>query len=66
MGAVGFDQVVPLGELTVRWTGAELGDIEVADEFDAGPPETPVDGPAEGSQDGRSEPAEPEEPVDEA
>jgi segregation and condensation protein A len=33
-GAVGFDQVVPLGELTVRWTGAQLGDIEVDDEFD--------------------------------
>ena len=24
-GAVGFDQVTPLGELTVRWTGAEDG-----------------------------------------
>jgi segregation and condensation protein A len=33
-GAVGFDQVSPLGELTVRWTGAEDGDIVVSDDFD--------------------------------
>ena len=33
-GAVSFDQVTPLGELTVRWTGAEDGDIEITDEFD--------------------------------
>jgi segregation and condensation protein A len=38
-GAVGFDQVTPLGELTVRWTGAEDGDIEIDDEFDGAPPE---------------------------
>lgn len=33
-GAVGFDQVTPLGELTVRWTGAAEGDVEVSDDFD--------------------------------
>jgi segregation and condensation protein A len=33
-GAVAFDQVTALGELTVRWTGSEDGDVEVADEFD--------------------------------
>jgi segregation and condensation protein A len=33
-GAVAFDQVTPLGELTVRWTGAEDGEIEIGDEFD--------------------------------
>ena len=38
-GAVGFDQVTPLGELTVRWTGAEDGDIEIDDEFDRPPGE---------------------------
>ena len=27
-GAVGFDQVTPLGELTVRWTGADDADAE--------------------------------------
>lgn len=33
-GAVAFDQVTPLGELTVRWTGSAEGDIEVSDDFD--------------------------------
>ncbi len=33
-GAVGFDQVTPLGELTIRWTGDESGQVEVTDEFD--------------------------------
>jgi segregation and condensation protein A len=37
-GAVSFDQVTPLGELTVRWTGAEDGDVEITDEFDGAPP----------------------------
>ena len=37
-GAVGFDQVTPLGELTVRWTGSEDGDITITDEFDGAPP----------------------------
>jgi segregation and condensation protein A len=38
-GAVGFDQVTPLGELTVRWTGAEDGEVEITDEFDGAEPE---------------------------
>nr|WP_307807906.1 segregation/condensation protein A [Nocardioides sp. SYSU D00778] len=38
-GAVSFDQVTPLGELTVRWTGAEEGDVEITDEFDGAAPE---------------------------
>ena len=33
-GVVSFDQVVPLGELTVRWTGGDDGEVEIADEFD--------------------------------
>ena len=33
-GMVTFDQVAPLGELTIRWTGAEDGDVEVDAEFD--------------------------------
>ena len=32
--AVTFDQVTPLGELTIRWTGTDEGEIEVGDEFD--------------------------------
>ncbi len=34
-GAVGFEQVTPLGELTVRWTGSAEGDVEVVTDFDA-------------------------------
>ncbi len=33
-GEVGFDQVTPLGELTVRWSGSDLGDVAVDAEFD--------------------------------
>ncbi len=29
-----FDQAEALGELTIRWTGTDDGDIEVSDEFD--------------------------------
>ncbi|MBD3784344.1 MAG: segregation/condensation protein A [Micrococcales bacterium] len=36
--AIGFEQAEALGELTVRWTGPEEGDIEVTDEFDEPPP----------------------------
>ncbi len=32
--AIAFDQAEALGELTVRWTGADDGAIEVSDEFD--------------------------------
>ncbi len=37
-GVVAFDQVTPLGELSVRWTGSDEGDIDVADEYDASVP----------------------------
>jgi len=45
-GAVAFDQVSPLGELTVRWTGDEDADVDtlVEDEFDGQPP-LPEDAP---------------------
>lgn len=33
-GVVSFDQVTPLGELSVRWTGGAGADVEVSDEFD--------------------------------
>ncbi len=33
-GQVGFDQISPLGELHVRWTGADVGQVEVGVEFD--------------------------------
>ena len=44
-GAVGFDQVTPLGELTVRWTGASADSDEFhIDEFE-GAPEAPPEPP---------------------
>jgi len=33
-GAVGFEQVTPLGELTVRWTGADDGEVVVSGDYD--------------------------------
>jgi len=33
-GAVAFDQLTPLGELTIRWTGSEEGEVTINDEFD--------------------------------
>ncbi|MCD6640042.1 MAG: segregation/condensation protein A [Nocardioides sp.] len=44
-GAVGFDQVTPLGELTVRWTGSEDGEVDIVDEFDGAPPDADEDTP---------------------
>lgn len=38
-GAVSFDQVTPLGELTVRWTGSDDTAVEIRDEFDGAPPD---------------------------
>lgn len=40
-GAVGFEQLTPLGELTVRWTGDDDADVDelITDEFDGVPPE---------------------------
>jgi segregation and condensation protein A len=51
-GAVSFDQVSPLGELTIRWTGSEEGEVEIHDEFDGAPPEASSDAgdaPGEGT-----------------
>jgi segregation and condensation protein A len=42
-GAVSFEQLTPLGELTIRWTGADDGDLAISDEFDeTAPPEEPA------------------------
>ncbi|WP_122817369.1 segregation and condensation protein A [Nocardioides pantholopis] len=40
-GVVSFDQVTPLGELSVRWTGEDDADVDelVRDEFDGAPTE---------------------------
>ena len=44
-GAVMFDQVSPLGELHIRWTGADDGDVVVPDEFDDEFGEEETEGP---------------------
>jgi len=36
-GVLAFDQMTPLGELTVRWTGGEDEEIEINDEFHGTP-----------------------------
>lgn len=43
-GAVAFEQVSPLGDLSVRWTGDDDADFDI-DEFEGAPPE-PGDVPA--------------------
>jgi segregation and condensation protein A len=54
-GVVSFDQVTPLGELSVRWTGAEDDEIEITDEFDGDLPEDAPDEPAGQQDDGQDE-----------
>ncbi len=48
-GAVAFDQVTPLGELTVRWTAEDEADVEISDEFDEDdePSDEPTDEPTD-------------------
>lgn len=50
-GAVAFDQVTALGELTIRWTGSDDGEVSVDDEFDGA---TAPGGPAEGAAAGEA------------
>lgn len=45
---VAFEQITPLGDLTIRWTGTDDGEVEVTDEFDA---EREVDRGSDGPQD---------------
>ncbi len=41
-GAVAFEQLTPLGELTIRWTGSDDGELDISPEFDEpAPEETP-------------------------
>ncbi|MBU6213202.1 MAG: segregation/condensation protein A [Actinomycetales bacterium] len=37
-GAVAFDQLTPLGDLRIRWTGSDDADVVISDEFDAEQP----------------------------
>jgi segregation and condensation protein A len=38
-GVVSFDQMTPMGELSIRWTGTDDTEIEIKDEFEGAPPE---------------------------
>ena len=42
-GAVAFEQLTPLGELTVRWTGDDDSDWAISDEFDENTETTEMD-----------------------
>lgn len=57
--AVAFEQLTPLGELTVRWTGSAEGDLTISDEFDA-PPKPAADEEA-GPDAHDEEPAQPDQ-----
>lgn len=37
-GVLAFEQVTPLGELTVRWTGTEDTEVEISDDYDDAAP----------------------------
>ncbi len=53
-GAIAFDQPEALGELTVRWTGADDGDVGMSgefDEFDDPDTDADVDRPADAGND---------------
>jgi len=48
-GVVAFEQAMPLGDLHLRWTGTDEGDIDVGDEFDepmGSPDDQPTPDPA--------------------
>jgi segregation and condensation protein A len=62
-GVVAFDQMTPLGELTVRWTGDEDTEVEITDEFD-GAPDQPLPSP-EHEPDASPGPEPASDPVDE-
>jgi len=47
-GVVAFEQITPLGDLTIRWTGTDEGEIQVTDEFDV---ERAIDQPVVPEQD---------------
>jgi len=53
--AIAFEQAEALGELTVRWTGTDDGDIEVSDEFDEGDEPTGGEGDTSDEGDERDE-----------
>ena len=62
-GAVAFDQVTPLGELTVRWTAEDEADFEIGDEFDGDDAaDTGADTGADSGEDAGDQPDHPTDP----
>lgn len=48
-GVVSFDQMTPLGDLSIRWTGPDDAEVEISAEFDAAPgPDARLAGTFEG------------------
>jgi segregation and condensation protein A len=61
-GVVSFDQMTPLGELSIRWTGNDDdAEIEITDEFDGVPPEAESETPPEAESETRPEPTDTQE-----
>ncbi|MEJ7635556.1 segregation/condensation protein A [Aeromicrobium sp.] len=58
-GVIAFEQATPLGDLHVRWTGTDDGDIDVGDEFDV-PMVAPDDPAREVPAGGAPDPDQPE------
>jgi segregation and condensation protein A len=57
-GLVGFEQVQALGELTVRWTGADDADVDLqVEEYDGSPSAGSQPGTAEGASEREKETA---------
>ncbi|UPK73184.1 segregation/condensation protein A [Nocardioidaceae bacterium SCSIO 66511] len=48
---VAFEQVTPLGELHIRWTGSDEGEVDVGEEFDEDEPMIPDQPDEEGDDD---------------
>ena len=57
-GVVAFDQMTPLGELSIRWTGDEDTEVEINDEFDGAPPEEQLQDSADPAAERPTEAAE--------
>jgi segregation and condensation protein A len=51
-GVVSFDQMTPLGELSIRWTGTDETEVDINDEFDGAPPEDETTEPADDPEEG--------------
>ena len=54
---VAFEQITPLGDLTIRWTGPDEGEISITDEFEGTPvPENFAEAPSAAPDESESDP----------